>query len=56
MPSREQPGVWKPVIYDLGDEEYKPTSREHPELGWQVDVIALPIHVDDELLTYLGRR
>ena len=50
MPSREQLGVWKPVIYNLGDKECKPTWREHPDLGWKVDVIALPIHVDDEVL------
>ena len=49
MPSRERPGVWKPCVYDLGDEEYKPTWREHPDLGWKVDVITLPIHVDDEV-------
>lgn len=39
-PSRERPGVWKPCVYDLGDEEYKPTWREHPDLGWKVDKAA----------------
>jgi len=50
MPSRERPGVWKPCVYDLGNKEYKPTWLEHPDLGWKVDVIALPIDVDDEAL------
>ena len=50
MPSRERPGVWKLCVYDLGNKEYKPTWLEHPDLGWKVDVIALPIDVDDEAL------
>jgi Trypsin-like peptidase domain len=49
LPSAERLGVWKPCIYDLGDSEYKPTWLEHPDLGWKVDVIALPIHVDEEI-------
>ena len=48
MPSRERPGLWKPCVYDLGDREYGPTWKEHPDLGWKVDVIALPIDVDDD--------
>ena len=40
MPSRERPGVWKPVIYDLGDKEYLHCSWRHRGLDGRDDGVA----------------
>ncbi|GAA2314914.1 hypothetical protein Scani_48760 [Streptomyces caniferus] len=49
LPSAQRLGLWKPCVFDLWDKDGRPTWWEHPELGWRVDVIVLPVYVDEEL-------
>ncbi len=35
-------GRWVGVVVELGDEDGRPLWWEHPEHGWQVDVVAIP--------------
>ena len=36
-------GFWTQVAVPLGDENLHPTWLEHPDFGWQVDVVAIPL-------------
>lgn len=58
FPSAAQFGEWLPVVFELWDSadseedqlDHRPRWLEHPDLGWKVDVVAIPlpdnIHVE----------